>query len=239
MNKKQDSIIFNANALGKYLFLILLINIILLILHVQYNIIPIIILLIPFYAILIILGLFTSQTQNLFSRRAVLEFYDDRLDVAEYHLKNDTLLNNYSISWADINSYQYYDAGRGDIINLKLYFNNGKSKLMKFRGENISINEAIANENSLFRILHSFIKNYNSKSNDHKIYFREFFMMTNGGYIFIWGIPIACAITFLIRLSLNDKAAFIWLFVGLMLTPMFVALKKKHTTTYDKIIALG
>ena len=239
MHKQHDGIIFNAYAATRCLLLILLVEIILLILKVQYNMIPAIIVLIPYFAAVIIPGFFMSQTQNLFSRRVVLEFNDDQLDVTEYRLKNDILLNRYSVSWADVNAYQYYDAGRGDIVNLKLYFNSGKNKLMKFRGENISINEAIANESSLFGILHSFIKNYNSKSNGHKIYFRKFFMMTTGGYIFIWGIPIAGAVTFLIQLSLHKKEAFIWLFVGLLITAMFVALKKKHTITYNKIIALG
>ena len=239
MNKQHESIIFNAAAAARYMLLFPLAELILVAVHLEYHIIPAILVVAPYLVVLLVPLLFTRSVRDLFSTRVVLDFTDDHLIITEYNLKNGTLLRTYSISWADINSYQYYDAGKGDIVNLKLYFNNGRSRLLKFRGENILINEAMANEDSLFMVVHSFTKSYNSRSNDHKIYFRKFFMMTAGGAIFTWVIPLGFAAIALILFALHKKAPFIWLVPGLVITPTFITLKKKQTATYQKIIALG
>ena len=119
--------------------------------------------------------LFASNIQDLFSRRAELEFLTDCLNITEYHLKNGDLKNHYSIRWADLISYKYYNAGKVDIVNLKFYFKNGKSKLLKFRGEKKRMENASENEISLRSLIESSIEEYNSRSNEvastvHKLF---------------------------------------------------------------------
>ena len=199
--------------------------------------IPIFLVIALFFAATVLPGLFKDRVQNLFSSRAVLEFTADGINITEYHLRKDILLNSYSINWCDVSAYKYYDAGRSDIVNLKFYFRNGESKLLKFR-EDVDIDDAIADENSLWGILHTCIKNYNNSAND-KIGLKRFFINTRAGDLFIWSVAVICALAFCIHLRFHEKAPFIWLALGALDTFIFISLKKKYRLIYDKMIALN
>jgi len=239
MDRKHETVIFNWEALLRCHFPLAVTCIISLVMAIAHKHAAILVFIIPCEFYTLVLALFMTRIQNFFSRRAELDFNDEGLNITEYHLKSGVLLNNYSINWADMNSYQYYDSGSGDAINLKLYFNNGKSKLLKFRGENISFDEALADENSLFRILQSFIKNYNDTSGGHMISFHKFFIIRGSGNILIWSWSIIGIALFIDNLLSNGKAPFVWLFAGPIFTLMFMALKRKYNGIYDRIVALG
>ncbi len=179
--------------------------------------------------------LFQKGYKKLFTRRVELEFDKQDFLIKEYTIKNDVLVKELTIAWAEIQSYKC-SFSSSNVIYLVIYLKDGSSRSFSFKDEKSQ--EQAINEKSVFSIFNYYVRQYNSdKQPEDKITLRPGFLTTKSGTFVLYSLTILAVVGIIIHFVLAPKT-FMLSFMSFFVIMGLLVKRKTDKTLYNKISEL-
>lgn len=178
--------------------------------------------------------LFQKAYKQMFSRRVELEFNNQNFTVKEYKIKDDILVKEFTITWAEIHSYKCSFSSQVTYITVRLH--NGLKYGMSFKEEKTQ--EQVINEKSVFSIFYYYISQYNSnKQQEDKIVLQPGFLTTNSGALLLYSLT-AVAIGEIIIHIVFAPSSFMLSFMSFFIIIGLLLKRKTDKDLYNKMVQL-
>jgi hypothetical protein len=176
--------------------------------------------------------LFQKAYKRLFTRRVELEFDKQNFLIKEYTIKNDDLVKELTIAWADIQSYKC-SFSSSNMVYLVIYLKDGSSKSFSFKDEKSQ--EQAINEKSVFSIFNYYVSQYNSdKQPEDEITLKPGFLTTKSGSIVLYTLAILAVVGIVIHFVLAPKT-FMLSFMSFFIIMGLLVKRKTDKDLYNKI----
>jgi positive regulator of sigma E activity len=176
--------------------------------------------------------LFQKAYKRLFTRRVELEFDKQNFLIKEYTSKNDDLVKELTIAWAEIQSYKC-SFSSSNIVYLVIYLKDGSSKSFSFKDEKSQ--EQALNEKSVFSIFNYYVSQYNlDKQPECEITFEPGFLTTKSGALVLYSLTILAVIGIVIHFVLAPKT-FMLSFMSFFIIMGLLVKRKTDKNFYNKI----
>ncbi len=176
--------------------------------------------------------LFQKAYKRLFTRRVELEFDKQTFLIREYTIKDDELVKELTITWADIQSYKC-SFSSSNMVYLVVYFKDGSSKSFSFKDEKSQ--EQAINEKSVFSIFNYYVSQYNSdKQLEDKIILKAGFLTTKSGAFVLYSLTALAIVGIIIHFLLAPKT-FMLSFMSFFIIMGLLVKRKTDKNLYNKI----
>lgn len=184
---------------------------------------------------LLCLVFLAGKFRNLFTYDTSIQFDKEGMKLTEFGKDGETIRKEEAINWQDLAGYRFY-FGRKGVIQLFLYFRNGKSRTLFFNDEQ-SEAEAMK-ERSLFSILYAFITSYNAdKDPTQQIIMKGGILKETKGKVMLTLMVFAAIAAIAFELSTNYGRVTFLLTMATVLSCFFVLMV--HATAQARLRRLG
>ena len=173
--------------------------------------------------------------KNRFTQIVRLDFDKENFSIISFNIKTNNEIERHIYRWEDIKFYKVYFTP-SKMTYIDLYLRSKKKKEFGFQ-DNKGQEESLNGE-SVFKIFHLFIKQYNDgKDEVDKIKLRPGFLTTKVGTSVLVGLEICLIVAGLLTIVKDGKALPFFLIAVFSSIPLFVK-RKRDQELFRKLSAI-
>ena len=176
--------------------------------------------------------LFKKNLQLYLCNKALIVFDKSQIHIAEYSLIKENLINEFTISWNDVKSYNF-SISTQKITKLSICLKN-KNKTFYFN--DYKDLEQAMKEKSVFSIFFSFVKEFNKgKQPGEQILFEPGFLITKSGDFLLYALIFLAISDLVIHLIISPSTSYFSMIIGFFFVSLVINARLRDLKFYASV----